>query len=137
MSTSCVIGFKVHEKVESIYVHWDGHPRGKNSVGQILKTKYTEPTKIAKLMELGDLSVLGYEPIEDATGWDPKIGYTDSEPIKCLAYRTRGDANVDKHISENEEAYITYASRCDIDFAYLYNEGEWQILTKDRKFKKF
>ena len=136
MSTSCIIGFKVNEKVESIYVHWDGYPRGKNSVGQILKDHYTESKKILQLMELGNLSALGKEPVEDLDGWNPLSAFS-FDHSKCLAYRTRGDTGVDKIINESEADYLNYVKRCDIDFAYLYNEGEWQILTKDNKFKKF
>ena len=104
MSTSCLIGAKVGDKIESIRCHWDGYPRGKNSVGEILKTHYTDPDKIASLMELGDISSLGYEPVEDLDGWNPAVSSCDH--TKCVAYRTRGETDIDKQVSDDEAAYI-------------------------------
>lgn len=43
---------------QRIYCHWDGYPEHN---GVILRDNYTDPTKIAALMALGDLSSLGPE----------------------------------------------------------------------------
>ena len=136
MSTSCLIGAKVGDKIDSIRCHWDGYPRGKNSVGEILKTHYTDPDKIASLMELGDISSLGYEPVEDLDGWNPAVSSCDH--TKCVAYRTRGETDIDKQVSDDEAAYIDHAHHSDINFAYLFRDGEWHMLCgRPEKFKKF
>ena len=41
-----------------IYCHWDGYPDG---VGRKLIDHYNDPVKVASLLALGDISMLGYE----------------------------------------------------------------------------
>ena len=67
---------------QRIYCHWDGYPEHN---GVILRDNYTDPAKIAALLALGDLSILG-----------PEIGvkqdFENPAPGMCLAYgRDRGE----------------------------------------------
>lgn len=136
MSTSCLIGVKVGDKIESIRCHWDGYPRGKNSVGEILKTHYSDLDKIASLMALGDISSLGYEPVEDLDGWNPAVFSCDH--TKCVAYRTRGETDIEKRVSDTQKAYAELASHSDVNFVYLYKDGEWHMMYGNPpKLKKF
>lgn len=136
MSTSCLIGIKLGDKIESIRCHWDGYPRGVNSVGQILKNHYTDTSKIAALMELGDLSSLGYEPVSDPNGWD--LSVTTCDHTKCVSYRSRGDTDIDKNVSDTQKAYADLASHSDVNFIYLYKDNEWHLMYGNPpKLKKF
>ena len=135
MSTRCRIGLKVGNKVESIYCHHDGYPRGIHSVGQTLKDHYNDLNKIKQLMDLGDISGLGENPIADPKGWDLRLS---SDHSMCIAYSTRGDTDIDKWIDESEEMYAKYASDSDAAFVYLYKDGAWHMLSgRPATFVKF
>ena len=57
MSTRCRIAIEQENgTIKSIYCHHDGY---KSGVGAILRKHYTDPDKVAELIELGDLSSLG------------------------------------------------------------------------------
>ena len=64
MSTSSWIGFRNKDKtIRFIYCHHDGYI--KNGVGETLVKHYSDPETINKLLDLGDLSALGTEPVEN------------------------------------------------------------------------
>lgn len=118
MGTAATISFEKKDKtIRTIYVHWDGYPKG---VGAILFKHYDE-TNLDKLMDLGDLSVLGTTPVSDPNGWDYRVEVPEH---LCVAYKDRG---------EDSPAY-TYKSmdafrhaHNSLEYNYLYSEGKWYV----------
>lgn len=71
MSTRCRIGIENEDgTIESIYCHNDGYP---SYAGKLLYMHYNNREKINKLMQLGDMSCLGTEPVD--AGWNNHIPY--------------------------------------------------------------
>lgn len=60
MSARASISMKTYKSYKTIYIHWDGYPEG---IGKILKEHYTSDELVEKLLNLGDLSSLGENPI--------------------------------------------------------------------------
>ena len=133
MATRSMIAYEVstdplYPQVLAIYCHNDGYPRHN---GRILLDHYNTPEKVAKLMELGHLSLLGNE-IGEKQDFDQP---TDRN--WCLAYgRDRGETfqHAAKFLSLAEA--ISNFDEC--DWFYYYNgeywkyrtyKGDWGILT--------
>lgn len=72
--------------IEYIYLHWDGYIH--NGAGEILAMHYTTREKVKELMALGDLSILGTEPVDFPDGWNPGVEVPDDH---CLSYNARGE----------------------------------------------
>ena len=137
MSTRSRIGIEnKNGTITSIYCHHDGYLEG---VGKILVNHYKAEEKIRKLMELGDISSLGTEPVENLRGWEnPGLGTTDwmkaykelRPENQCVIYKTRGEdcpAKTHKSIEE----YQKYSRDCWGEYAYLFKDGEWFVLEYD------
>ena len=137
MSTRCRIGIEnKNGTIASIYCHHDGYLEG---VGEILVNHYKAEEKIRKLMELGDMSSLGTEPVENLRGWENSgLGTTDWTKAykelhpenQCVIYKTRGEdcpAKTHKSIEE----YQKYSRDCWGEYAYLFRDGEWFVLEYD------
>ena len=137
MSTRSRIGIEnKNGTITSIYCHHDGYLEG---VGKILVNHYKAEEKIRKLMELGDISSLGTEPVENLRGWEnPGFGTTDwmkaykelRQENQCVIYKTRGEdcpAKTHKSIEE----YQKYSRDCWGEYAYLFKDGEWFVLEYD------
>lgn len=85
MSTNSRIGIKRLDGTEKyIYCHWDGYIEHN---GLLLQLCYDKPEKIERLLELGNLSVLG-EYLET----DEPHSFESQHPNVCVAYhRDRGE----------------------------------------------
>jgi hypothetical protein len=102
----------------SIYCHFDDYPEG---VGKTLVEHYTDPGKIAELIALGDLSVLG-EDIGERQDFDSHT------PGTCLAYgRDRGEACVGAAEHADEDALRRHAADGWEEYIYLWDDGEWRV----------
>jgi len=101
--------------VDYIYCHWDGYV---DHNGRILNEHYTTESKIHRLMELGDLSILG-----------PEIGEKQDfkRPVKgtCLAYgRDRGEIGVEAR----KCSYVDYTKEYFEEYVYLFTPGKgWEV----------
>jgi len=111
MATRSRIGIELKNgSVLSVYHHWDGYPEW---LGRILKTHYNDRTKIADLIDGGDMSSCWTED-----RWDSE---TKAQEYGPQYYSQRGedcpprlDANKYDYLAEGEE------------YAYLYTlNGEW------------
>ena len=111
MATRSRIGIELKNgSVLSVYHHWDGYPEW---LGRILKTHYNDRTKIADLIDGGDMSSCWTED-----RWDSE---TKAQEYGPQYYSQRGedcppryDDNVEEYLADGEE------------FAYLYTRtGEW------------
>lgn len=107
MSTHATITIKrIDGTTTSINCHYDGYIEG---VGVILQLAYNTADKIEKLLELGDLSCIGYY-----------TGNDEIQPNICIAYhRDRGE---DFHQSGGRN-----------EFNYTFNEREavWYVETEE------
>jgi len=119
MATRSRIGIENADgTITSIYCHWDGYP---DHNGQILIEHYTDEAKIRRLMELGDLSVLGPEIGE-------KHDFNARADRWCTAYgRDRGEEDVSSMDHEDEAAFLA----CGEEYNYLFRNGEWFVTTDD------
>ena len=137
MSTRCRIGIENKDgTITSIYCHHDGYPE---VVGEILVNHYKTEEKIRKLLELGDMSSLGTEPVENLRGWEmPKAGtadwmkaYIELHPEnQCVIYKTRGEDCPAKTHKDIEE-YQRHSRDCWGEYAYLFKNNEWFVLEYD------
>lgn len=126
MSTNATIAIKNDNGTyTSIYLHWDGYPSG---AGKILADYYADEKEIRKLLALGDLSSLGFTPVDPGNLWDIekvmynapagtydtlKDGYFGALQWYCKSYKSRGETDVDAatvkteaEIPENEYMYL-------------------------------
>jgi len=121
MSTRCRIGIKNSDgTIESIYCHHDGYV---SYVGSILVNHYKTEDKIRKLLDLGDMSSLGTEPMDNPDGWDfnkRQIG----DNTMCTTYRRRGEDAPSK-TSKDEEEYLKLTDDCWGEYCYLFDNGTW------------
>lgn len=132
MSTRCRIGIQNKDgTITSVYCHHDGYPE---YVGKCLVDYYTDEAKIRKLMELGDMSSLGTEPVGDPDGWDfSKRNYDDRS--RCVTYKDRGeDAPARMHNTVQE--YHEYTTDCWGEYCYLFRDGEWYFVRSDLSLHK-
>ena len=114
MATRSYIGTRnMNGSVDYIYCHFDGYPEHN---GQILTEHYSSPNKVNKLMELGDLSVLG-EMIGE------KQDFNNRAPGYCLAYgRDRGEENV----SVKNGDFSELIKDQNVDYVYVFDGDYWE-----------
>jgi len=121
MSTRSRIAIKLEDKILSIYCHFDGYPEG---VGNTLKEHYQDPSKIQRLMNLGDLSILRPEIGEKQDFND----YASQNREWCLAYgRDRGEKDTEANTWYTANALVANVKKSDQEFLYLYDDG-WKYL---------
>ena len=123
MATRSTIARLIGNEVESIYCHFDGYPEG---VGATLSAHYTDPLKIARLMSLGDVSVLA-EEIGESNDFDNP---TDNV---CLFYgRDRNEDGVDALSHKSVSAWLAAREDNGCEYAYFWNGLAWE--TFQRKY---
>lgn len=133
MSTRSRVGIKNEDgTITSVYVHHDGYPSG---VGDVLFRNYNDEAKIRKLMELGDMSSIGSEPVDNPKAWErPKLGtadwikaYKEIHPEDmCDTYKSRGE-DCPASISKTEKEFEKKTEDCWGEYAYLYKDNKWYI----------
>ena len=126
MSTRSNIGIiRKDGKVEVVYCHFDGYPEG---VGATLLQHYQDTEKIAELVDLGSLSILGPE-IGEKHDFDTHCQNEETRDSVCLFYhRDRGE----KWDHTKPETYrsLEYYSgvivqRFDIEYCYIWDGEKW------------
>ena len=127
MGTRSTIGIINKDgSIESIYCHWDGYPKYN---GALLKQYYSDETKLRKLLALGDISSLGSEPVSDPKLWDYHVQPSRTDEgfsTVCLAYKDRGETDVDSHKFANEKEFLDYyGDDCDFNYFYDVRDGLW------------
>ena len=129
MSTRCRIGIKLNDgRVVSIYNHSDGYP---SVVGRILNEYYNTRKRVMSLMNLGDISILGIEPVDCPELWDFESGMSalamDDHYMNipfCRTYKGRNDENVGARISQNAKEFVTRLGEV---YNYLYDGGWYEV----------
>ena len=127
MATHASITLKQKDgKYKSVYLHNDGYPDG---AGEKLKNYYNTYDKVDQLLNLGNLSSLGKNPIDDPKLWDMdyyfELARRNSEKINynCRTYKGRGDTDEDAIITDNLEDIIG-----NNDYDYLFEDNKWYIV---------
>lgn len=141
MSTRCRIGIQNKDgTITSIYCHHDGYP---SYVGDVLVNHYKDEDKIRKLLELGDLSSLGTEPIANPDGWKsiselqkPRETWEQTwqrvhSENACVSYKTRGEEGVDAQTHKDIKEYQRFSRDCWGEYTYLFKDGTWYVLEYD------
>lgn len=140
MSTRARIGIENKDgTITSIYCHHDGYP---SYLGKRLVDHYKTEDKIRKLLELGDMSSLGTEPVDNPNAWKETNPYTiltgswdkifaqlHPEDM-CDTYKSRGEdcpAVTHKDVKE----YQAYSRDCWGEYTYLFKDGQWYVLEYD------
>ena len=129
MSTRSLIGIENTDKtIDYIYCHYDGYPA---YVGKKLTDFYDNEKSIRQLLDLGDLSTLGNNPVANQLAWTDFNSDINGE--MCRAYRTRGEEDVDFKTSRSLDAYVDSGRNAGIDYIYLYKpiENKWLYITVD------
>lgn len=134
MSTRSRIGIRnKNGSITSIYCHHDGYPEG---VGEILLNNYKTEEKIRKLMELGDMSSLGTEPIDNPKAWEtPGLcanwgeRWQELHPESmCDTYKSRGE-DVPARTNRNINGFLKLSKNCWAEYVYLFEkDGTWKVL---------
>jgi len=121
--------------VKGIYCHWDGYPEHN---GRILRDHYTTPSKILKLIALGDLSVLGSEigrkhafsqfEVPEAE----RAAYEVRTENWCKAYgRDRGETCT--KAQKYKDIFEFIGDDRGQDYTYVYVNGKWECRNSDKE----
>lgn len=113
--------------IDSIHCQCDGYPE---YAGRILTTHYTTHERIRRPMDLGDLDILGSEPIafetnaeyEQAADVHPSEGYE-----KCANTRTYNQPFEPTMHSPDKDAYMRQGTRCGEEYLHLFAQDKWQV----------
>ncbi len=117
MGIRSFIAIKTADGFKGAYCHWDGYLE---HVGRLLREHYTDPAKIAELIEHGDISSL------DAEISQPHD--FDSRPDGQTTFygRDRGENNCGPTSRKTRRAIMSYANRCGCEYFYIFKNGGWK-----------
>lgn len=129
MATTSTISILDQDKIRTIYVHYDGYPQHQ---GAILLKYYTTAEQVNRLIDLGDISVLGkyLEPIDGQ-----RHDFFHPQKDVVVAYgRDRGETGTE---ARTYLALDTPSHGCreKQDYDYLFKDGIW--LYRRRGTKNF
>ena len=124
MATQSYIVRKEDNGYAGVYCHWDGYPEHN---GRILLEHYSEPSKLRKLIALGNISVL-----------DADIGEAHSfgdrpEGITTFYGRDRGDPDCQPRRYSTLEALMEWLADSGCEFVYVY-DGFWQYAERGAQY---
>jgi len=117
MATRSTIGMLLEDgqTIRSVYCHWDGYPEG---VGAILRDHYTDPSKIERLLDIGDISSLR-EDIGEQHDFD------SSSDVTTFYGRDRGETGINALTHADEHEWIGFRRGSWCEYGYLWANGEW------------
>ena len=126
MSTHASITLKTKDnKYKSVYLHHDGYI---SDAGEKLKNYYNTYEKVDQLLNLGNLSSLGENPIDEPKLWDMDYYFEmmKNSPKKidyaCRTYKGRGDTDEDAIVVDDLKD-IPFQ-----EYEYLFENGKWYLL---------
>jgi hypothetical protein len=128
MSTNSTIALEYADgTVEQVYCHWDGYL---SHNGRILRDSYSDPFKLQKLIDLGNVSVLAAAVEPTGAHW-----FENAQKGVCVFYgRDRGDTEQGK---ERFTDFLHYQNSGDMQgFDYiLRTDGKWYVNIDDNGFE--
>lgn len=111
-------------KVRSIYCHHDGYL---DYNGKKLVDFYDNEKVINELLDLGDLSSLGNNPVSDKLYWGRKFdpfNFQNNEEF-CIAYRDRGEDDIDAKEFNSFEDFKQAFPNLQEEYNYVFMNGKW------------
>lgn len=117
-------------KVRSIYCHHDGYL---DYNGKKLVDFYDNEKVINELLDLGDLSALGNNPVSDKLYWGRKVdpfNFQANEEF-CIAYRDRGEKYVDAKEFNSFEEFKQAFPNLQEEYNYVFMNGKWYYCEDD------
>lgn len=126
MSTNSGIALRSGETFQTIYCHWDGHPR---TMLPILRDHYNSVGLAAKLISYGDAS-----SIEKKLEPDPSRphSFSDYQDDVCVFYhRDRGD----DWLSCQPTCYTwtELFNQSSFEYVYIFEDGQWKVYNMNGK----
>ena len=122
MSTNSGIALRSGDTYQTIYCHWDGHPR---TMLPILRENYNSLELAAKLISYGDASSIDkkLEPTGEHTFMKP-------EDDVCVFYhRDRGDdwLSCQSVCYTKKELFDQPA----FEYVYIFEDGQWNVYKRN------
>lgn len=125
MATRSTIAMEYQDgTVKQVYCHWDGYLEHN---GRLLQEYWNDSSKLAELIELGDLSSLS-----QAIG--EQHDFNSQAEGQCTFYgRDRGESDTGARLFKSLEEYQQH---CQLEeFNYLRTaEGQWQYSTNGKRW---
>ena len=126
MATRSRIGLKLDDgTIKQVYCHWDGYVEG---VGLTLVENYNTIDKVEELINLGDISSLGFKLSTD----EPHTFDNPAQGVTVAYNRDRGESGVEAQTLTMDE-WMSVAYSSPIDFYYLFSDGEWWVFKLSRQ----
>ena len=120
MSTRSRIAIKQKDGTyKSIYCHSDGYLEYN---GVILNKYYQDETKINLLINLGDISSLGYYVYPDTT--KDHTFLNPQKDVTVAYHRDRGE-NLNFRVDNDKDSLIKNTVKSDQEYLYLYENKQW------------
>ena len=118
MATRSLIGVQQQDgTVKAIYCHWDGYPEG---VGLMLETFYGNPDDANKLIEMGNMSVIGATIGTQTNG----AGHTGG--AQCVFYgRDLGESDQQATVYDSFDEFEASMDNWGVDYAYFMKDDFW------------
>ena len=126
MSTNSGIAVRAGETFQTIYCHWDGHPK---TMYPILSTYYNSEQAALALISFGDASSIG-EKLEPTPG----TAHCFNQPEKdvCVFYhRDRGEDWISCSPTCYTEKELFKQSA--FEWVYIFEDGQWNIYSNGKK----
>ena len=124
MSTNSGIALRSGETFQTIYCHWDGHPR---TMLPILRENYNSLELAAKLISYGDASYID-KKLEPTPG----VAHTFMLPEKevCVFYhRDRGDDLIScQSVCYTKKELFDQPA---FEYIYIFEDGQWNVYKRN------
>lgn len=130
MSTRSTISIiKKDGTVRSIYCHHDGYL---DYNGKKLVNFYKDEERINQLLDLGDLSALGNNPVSDKEYWNNRDPfYYEFNEDFCIAYRDRGETEIDAKEFNSFEEFKQAFPDLQEEYNYVFKDNKWYYCRSD------
>lgn len=125
MATRSFIAAQTPTGFRGVYCHSDGYLE---HVGRILRRHYTDPAKVAELIEHGDIAFLDAEIGSAHDFADPPKGQT------TFYGRDRGDNDCGPASRETLRDLMDHANQCGCEYFYLFADGDWRYAARGKQY---
>lgn len=118
MATRSMIGVQQKDgTVKAIYCHWDGYPDG---VGMMLETFYGNPADANKLIDMGNMSVIGATIGEKVTFGSHTGG------AQCVFFgRDGGESDQEATVYASFDEFEKSLDNWGVNYAYYMKDDYW------------
>lgn len=114
--------------VRSIYCHHDGYV---SYNGKKLVDFYKDEERINQLLDLGDLSALGNNPVSDKEYWKNSGPFYNFNEDFCITYRDRGETEIDAKEFNSFEEFKQAFPDLQEEYNYIFKDNKWYYCRDD------